>query len=107
MHIGAVYRALQNMQGIQLYTPYPTETHFVPVLSYNVQGVPSEKTAALLNEAGVAVRAGLHCAPLAHLKMGTQDGGTVRLAPCAFTTDEETQRVIKILRQTAQKALQS
>ncbi len=107
VHIGAVYRALQSMQGIQLYTPYPTETHFVPVLSYNVQGVPSEKTAALLNEAGVAVRAGLHCAPLAHLKMGTQDGGTVRLAPCVFTTDEETQRVIKILRQTAQKALQS
>lgn len=106
-HIVAVYRALENTQGIQLYTPCPTAGRFAPVLSYNVAGVPSEKTAALLSEAGVAVRAGLHCAPLAHLKMGTQGGGTVRLAPCVFTTEDETQKVIKILRQTAQKALQT
>ena len=35
---------------------------------------------------GIAVRPGLHCAPLAHRAIGTIDGGTVRFAPSIFNT---------------------
>ena len=36
-----------------------------------VEGVPSEEIASFLGANGVAVRAGLHCAPAAHRFMGT------------------------------------
>ena len=41
-----------------------------------------------LGQAGIAVRCGLHCAPLAHQKLGTEQG-TVRVSPSAFTRREE------------------
>lgn len=102
-----VYHALQRMPGIRLYTPFPEWGYSAPVLSFNIDGMPSEETATLLNASGIAVRAGLHCAPLAHRKLHTENTGTVRLAPSAFTTRAETEQVIKIIRQTVQKALQS
>ena len=36
--------------------------------------------AAYLGKRGIAVRAGLHCAPLAHESAGTLDRGTVRVS---------------------------
>ena len=41
-------------------------------------GVDCEETAQRLAEQGIAVRAGLHCAPLAHESAGTLETGTVR-----------------------------
>ena len=34
----------------------------------------------MLGQRGIAVRAGLHCAPLAHESAGTLDTGTVRIS---------------------------
>lgn len=104
--IQQIYRSLQKTPGIRLYTPYPEQGRYVPVLSFSIEGMPSEEAAAFLNTAGVAVRAGLHCAPLAHRKMGTEKTGTIRLAPSAFTKRTEAEEVAKIIRRTAQKALQ-
>ena len=39
-----------------------------------------EETAAQLARQGIAVRAGLHCAPLAHESAGTLESGTVRVS---------------------------
>ena len=39
-----------------------------------------EQAASLLAQEGIAVRAGLHCAPLAHQSAGTLDTGTVRIS---------------------------
>ena len=39
-----------------------------------------EEAAALLAQQGIAVRAGLHCAPLAHESAGTLETGTVRIS---------------------------
>ena len=39
-----------------------------------------EKLAELLGKQGICVRAGLHCAPLAHESAGTLDTGTVRIS---------------------------
>ena len=39
-----------------------------------------EEAARLLAEQGIGVRAGLHCAPLAHESAGTLDTGTVRIS---------------------------
>ena len=39
-----------------------------------------EEAARRLGETGIALRAGLHCAPLAHRSAGTQNSGTLRLS---------------------------
>lgn len=39
-----------------------------------------EDAAAILAENGIAIRAGLHCAPLAHESVGTLETGTVRIS---------------------------
>ena len=43
-------------------------------------GMDCESAAEFLAQRGVAVRAGLHCAPLAHESAGTLDSGTVRVS---------------------------
>ena len=42
-----------------------------------------------LSDSGVAVRAGLHCAPAIHAWLGTLQSGTARFSPGPFTTARE------------------
>lgn len=96
-HMAVLYDRLQSSPRITLYTPPPRAGACAPVLSVNVQGYSSEEAAAWLSRQGVAVRAGLHCAPAAHRKFGTLPSGTVRLAPSVFTTRQQTEELCKIL----------
>lgn len=57
-----------------------------------------ELLAARLAECGCAVRAGLHCAPLAHKSAGTLQSGTVRFSPSAFTTAQEIRTTIQLVK---------
>ena len=59
------------------------------VLSFTVENLDCEESAALLSKHAVAVRAGLHCAPLAHESAGTKETGTVRVSFSAFNTSQE------------------
>lgn len=85
----ALYRQLASMDGVQLYTPMPETRYGVPVLSFNVKGMQSETVGRELNGYGVAVRAGLHCAPAAHRRMGTVETGAVRISPSVFSTMQD------------------
>ena len=49
-----------------------------------------------LNERGIAVRAGLHCAPVAHRTAGTLETGTVRLSLSPFNMDAEIARTARV-----------
>lgn len=53
-----------------------------------------EDAAAALAKQGIAVRAGLHCAPLAHESAGTLDTGTVRISFGHDASREQTQKLI-------------
>ena len=53
--------------------------HQAGTLSFRC-GMDCEEAAQKLSEAGIALRAGLHCAPLAHESAGTQGTGTLRLS---------------------------
>lgn len=91
------YRRMREMRRVVLYTPVPDLSYATPVLSFNIEGVPSEETAEVLNRHGIAVRAGLHCAPMAHRHFGTLDSGAVRLSPSAFTTKQEIDFLCSVL----------
>ena len=47
---------------------------------------PSEIGDRLWGDHGIAVRVGLHCAPLAHRTLGTYPDGTVRFSASAYPT---------------------
>lgn len=93
--IRKIYSALNNMSHINLYTPEMADYLYMPVLSFNVKETPSEQVAEYLNRKGIAVRAGLHCAPMAHRKIKTENTGTVRIAPSVFTTPAQVNFLIR------------
>lgn len=72
---------------------------YAPVVSFNINGIAPEDAAERLSKKGYCLRAGLHCAPLAHLSLGTKNG-TVRFAPSIFNSisqaDSLTEEIKKI-----------
>lgn len=86
---GILYDGLKRNENAVLYCPKPQKYRCAPIVSFNYKDYPSEKTALLLAKQDIAVRAGLHCSPLAHQFFNTIDRGTVRLCPSAFTTQKE------------------
>lgn len=96
--ISRLYNALSEMKNIKLYTPPISEAMYAPVLSFNVGNMPSNEVATILDKNGIFVRAGLHCAPLAHKKIGTLDTGTVRVCPSVFNTKNEVDFLIRVLK---------
>ena len=102
-----VYERLSNMQGVELYTKKPQIGYSAPVMSVNIKGLPSEQLAHILDQNGVAVRAGLHCAPLAHRHFGTLPDGTVRLAPSVYSDHAQADKICKLFNQIVQKTLHS
>lgn len=100
-----LYHRLMLLPFLDIYTPYPRLGETAPVLSVNVKGKASEEVAEWLDKNGVAVRAGLHCAPWAHRRFGTLEQGTIRLVPSAFSTVEEAEKIAKVFSQFAEKSL--
>ncbi len=81
-----LYEKLKRTENVILYTHIPDINNSVPVISFNIKDTESETVAKILNDNyNIAVRAGLHCAPLAHKSFGTQNTGTVRAVVSAFT----------------------
>ena len=88
---------LQKIGGITVYAADGLAGQ-VGVLSFTAAGKGSEEVAAALGDAGIAARAGLHCAPLAHRSAGTLEQGTVRLSFSDFNTSQEVERFLDFMR---------
>lgn len=66
--------------------------------SFCADGVDCEELGSRLAGYGIAVRAGLHCAPLAHKSAGTGESGTVRISFSAFNNENEVDETLRVLR---------
>ncbi len=84
----ALYEGLESLDGVTIYTP-AEEAARVSVVSFNLEGHTSTAVADWLAQRGIAVRAGLHCAPGAHQVLGTLRRGTVRVSPSWQNTPED------------------
>lgn len=69
-----------------------------------VDGMDCEEAGEALARRGIAVRAGLHCAPLAHHTAGTQDTGTIRLSFSAFNRPDQADRAAAVIKELAGRA---
>lgn len=88
---------LARIDGVTVYQS-TDPTLQTGVLSFTSRDRECESLAEALASAGIAVRAGLHCAPLAHITAGTYPGGTVRVSPGAFTTPRDAERLVLAVR---------
>lgn len=95
--IQSLYEALKRNKNIKLYTPFPKEYSYAPVLSFNYNGLKSYETAQILSDKGIAVRGGFHCAPSAHTALNTVDDGLVRVSVSAFNTQSENEMFLKVI----------
>ncbi len=59
------------------------------IMLFSVNGIKSESFAQMLDKHGVCVRAGTHCAPLAHKLLSTPEDGALRVSFGAFNTESE------------------
>jgi cysteine desulfurase family protein len=90
---------LHEIGGVTVHGPGDL-SQTVAVVSVTLRGwEPVDVSAALDSAFGIAVRAGLHCAPQAHRTLGTFPLGTVRLAPGHSTTDDEIDQTLAALRE--------
>lgn len=90
---------LRRIPGIIVYSTIDDQPElYAPVVSFAVEGVPSAEASTELSRMGFCMRGGLHCAPLAHKKLGTLEEGTVRFAPSAFNTQDEVNALTRALR---------
>ncbi len=91
-------KELQKIKNINLYSPLDIE-HQIGVLSFIPKNSEISDLTRILDKNNIAVRMGLHCAPSAHKVIGSfQKGGTIRISPGFFTTENEIETLIKVLR---------
>jgi cysteine desulfurase family protein len=89
---------LAESPDITLYCADDLADH-VAVLTANVAGVDPQDVGAILDgDFGIAVRVGVHCAPMVHRDLGTIDRGAVRFSPGVFTTADDIDRAIAAMR---------
>lgn len=86
--LSAAAEALGKLPQVKLYED-TRKLHQTGVLSFTVDGWDCEELGEQLARRGIAVRAGLHCAPLAHRTVGTLETGTVRMSISAFNTAQQ------------------
>jgi selenocysteine lyase/cysteine desulfurase len=102
-HARRLCEGISTIDGVQLYCA-DLDHHHLPVFVFNIDGLPADQTGTFLDvEHDVITRTGLHCAPQVHEGIGTFDAhGTVRFSPGVFTTDEEVERAIEAVAETAE-----
>ncbi|MEW6185268.1 MAG: aminotransferase class V-fold PLP-dependent enzyme [Thermodesulfobacteriota bacterium] len=92
-----VWEELNKNPKVQLYGPERAEERTSP-LSFNIRGLNPSAAASILDTAyDIAVRAGLHCAALAHRTLGTLPEGTIRVSPGFFNSEEDIEFFLEAL----------
>lgn len=95
-----LFDGLCEIEGVRIYGDRRAQT-LAPIVSFNINNLYAEQTAALLNEGGIAVRGGLHCAVLAHTARNSLECGTVRVSPSFSNTEKDIKILLNLVRKIA------
>ena len=90
-------QAARGLSAIPGVTVYAAENWAAQagVLSFQLENLDCEEVGERLGQRGIALRAGLHCAPCAHESAGTAERGTVRASFSDFNTPAEVRTLIR------------
>lgn len=62
---------------------------YVGIVSCLIDEISSDSAGSVFDQQGIALRTGLHCAPLAHQFIGTYPAGTIRFSVNYFTSEQD------------------
>lgn len=94
---------LKKIQNVKLYGPDLDQLR-TPVVSFNLGNESSSEVGYILDQVfDIAVRTGLHCAPLVHQTLGTTEQGMVRASFGYFNTIDEVDQAISAIGRIAQE----
>lgn len=85
--------ALQSLDGVTLYGPDDS----AGIVSFNIDGVHAHDTATILDDAGVAVRAGHHCAQPLMRTLGVE--ATARASFAAHSDSSDIEALVRGIEQ--------
>ena len=89
---------IADLPGVKLHGWDDTAPH-TGLLSFTMDGRDNGEVAARLDrEHGICVRAGLHCAPAAHRRIGTFPDGTIRAGIGPFNSEEDVDALVEAVR---------
>lgn len=87
-------RLVEGLRGlpsgrIRLFACDSLENH-LPVITCRIDGIASTDVGSIMDgDFDIAVRTGLHCAPLVHADLGTLETGAVRFSIGPYTTEAD------------------
>lgn len=96
-------KGIQSVENVVTYCAESSENHN-PVLCFNIKNFDAGDVGTMLDvDHNIACRTGLHCAPKAHVGLGTDKiHGTVRLSIGPFNTDEHIDKAIEAVKEIAE-----
>ncbi|WP_206460158.1 aminotransferase class V-fold PLP-dependent enzyme [Anaerovorax sp. IOR16] len=97
--ISILHKELSNQKNIIVYGPKNIQDK-VGIFTFNIKGMECEQVAQELNDKyHIAVRAGFHCAGLAHKTIDTLDIGAVRMSVGPFNQPKEIKYVAQAIKE--------
>ncbi len=92
---------LRDIAGVTVHPAGWSERH-LPVVTCNVDGLEAAETGTFLDvDHDIAVRTGLHCAPLVHEDIGTAPTGAVRFSIGPFNRREHVEAAVAAMGEIA------
>lgn len=79
---------LEEYEFIRIVGNEP-EREYVGIVSCVINEISSDSAGSVFDQQGIALRTGLHCAPLAHQFIGTYPAGTIRFSVNYFTSERD------------------
>ncbi|KAB3531879.1 aminotransferase class V-fold PLP-dependent enzyme [Alkaliphilus pronyensis] len=94
---------VKKIQKVKVLGPMDAKKQ-AAVISINIGDEDSSEIAYILDKAyDIAVRPGLHCAPVAHKTIGTFEQGTVRFSIGYYNTKEDIEKAVSAIKDICQQ----
>ena len=97
-----LWEELSRIKRVRLYGPSP-EVERTPTVSFTIENVASSEVARQMAERGLFVSHGDFYAQTVIERLGLAPEGLVRIGCACYTSDEEVDRLIEAVRETAQR----
>lgn len=104
--LGLTEQLLSGLKKLPDYTAYSLPNP-CGIVAFSHREYPADYIAQRLSEDyGIAIRSGLHCAPLMHEALGSFDGGLARVSLSHFNSEKEIDILLDALAQISKEKMQ-
>ncbi|GAB3797810.1 aminotransferase class V-fold PLP-dependent enzyme [Virgibacillus kimchii] len=99
--VNKLLKGLNAIPNVQVYGPGPSSDR-LPIAAFNIDQIDSQEVATILDSHyDIAVRAGLHCSPLTHEILNTENQGVIRASLNYYNTNEEVDIFLRAIEEIA------